>query len=66
MDSPGQSICRGEKRLLNEIVAIVLLPLAVLAIGVYMAVNSGDPMWLVFGAVLAMATGYLARRIFGS
>ena len=51
---------------MNEIATIVLLPLAVLAIGVYMAVNTGDPMWLVFGAVLAMATGYLARRIFRS
>ena len=66
MDRPGQRVCGGEKRPMNEIAAIVLLPLIVLAIGVYMAVNIGDPMWLVFGAVLAMATGYLARRIFGS
>jgi hypothetical protein len=51
---------------MNEIVAMLLLPLAVLAIGIYVAFNTGDPMWLVFGAVLAIAMGYFARRILGS
>ncbi len=51
---------------MNAIVAIVLIPLTVLAVAVYMAVNTDDPMWLVFGAVLAMAAGYIARRNLGS
>lgn len=51
---------------MNEIFAMLLIPLSVLAVAVYIAFNTGDPMWLVFGAVVAMAIGYLARRIFGS
>jgi hypothetical protein len=51
---------------MNEIVAMLLLPLAVLAIAAYMAFKTGDPMWLVFGAVLALAMGYIARRTLGS
>jgi hypothetical protein len=34
--------------------------------GVGMALTRSDPMWLVFGAVLAIATSYLARKNSGS
>lgn len=51
---------------MNEIVAILLLPLTVLAISVWLAVNTNDPMWLIFGAVLAMAAAYIARKFLGS
>lgn len=51
---------------MNPLVAILLLPLSILAIGIWMAVNTNEPMWLVFAAVLAMAAGYIARRTLGS
>ncbi len=51
---------------MNGFVAMLILPLAVLAIGAYTAFITGEPMWLVFGAVLAIAMGYFARRILGS
>lgn len=46
--------------------AIYTVPLGILAGSVAMAYRNDDAMWLVFGAVLAMITGYLARRYFGS
>ncbi|MCH9806429.1 MAG: hypothetical protein K0U74_01735 [Alphaproteobacteria bacterium] len=51
---------------MNEIAAILLLPLTVLAISVWLAMTTNDPMHLIFGAVLAIATGYIASRYFGS
>lgn len=51
---------------MNASFAIYLLPLAILAVGIYMAVNSGEPMWLVFAAVAAIATGFMARNFLGS
>ncbi len=51
---------------MSEVVAVLIVPFTVLLFAVYMAFNTSDPMWLVFGAVLAIAMGYFARRIFGS
>lgn len=46
--------------------AIYAAPLGILAGGIGMAYRNDDPLWLVFAAVLAMITGYMARRHFGS
>ncbi|MEQ8825615.1 MAG: hypothetical protein RIC14_14710 [Filomicrobium sp.] len=51
---------------MNAFLAIILVPLTVMVIGIYMAVNTKDPMWLVYAALLAIAAGYLARQTFGS
>jgi hypothetical protein len=47
-------------------IGAVVLPLAIIAGGVGMALTRSDSMWLVFGAVLAIATSYLARKYSGS
>lgn len=46
--------------------AIYVVPLGILGAGVAMALRNDDPLWLVFCAVLAIITGYMARRYFGS
>ena len=51
---------------MSEVVAVLLVPFTVLLIAVYMAIHTGDPFWLIFGAALAIAMGYFARRIFWS
>lgn len=51
---------------MNTSFAIYILPLAILAVGIYMAANSGDPMWLVFAAIAAIATGFMVRNFMGS
>lgn len=51
---------------MNATFAIYLIPLAILVAGIYLAANSGDPMWLVFAAVAAVATGFMARNFLGS
>lgn len=50
---------------MNAIVALILVPLTILAVGIYLATKTDDPMWLVFSAVLAMGAGYIARRGLG-
>lgn len=44
--------------------AIYFLPLGIIATGIYMAAKTGDPMWLVFAAVAAVATGFMVRNFF--
>ncbi len=51
---------------MSNSVAIYLVPITILAISIYMAMNMKDPMWLIFGAVFAIAAGYIARQTFGS
>lgn len=51
---------------MSHLIGVVVLPLAMIAGGVGMALTREDPMWLVFGAVLAIATSFLARRNSGS
>ncbi len=51
---------------MNATFAIYILPLAILVAGIYMAANAGDPMWLVFSAVAAVATGFMVRNFWGS
>lgn len=51
---------------MHHLIGIVVVPLAMIAAGVGMAMTRDDPMWLVFGAVLAIATSFLARRNSGS
>ncbi|MGD9784182.1 MAG: hypothetical protein AB7E80_09835 [Hyphomicrobiaceae bacterium] len=42
-------------------VILILVPLTILAASVGMALTLGDPVWLVLGAVLAIATAMLLR-----
>lgn len=51
---------------MHHLIGVVVVPLAMIAAGVGMAMTRDDPMWLVFGAVLAIATSFLARRNSGS
>lgn len=55
-----------ERADMSGMIGVVLLPLAMVATGVGMALTRGEPMWLVVGAVLAMATSFLARKDLGS
>ncbi len=48
---------------MSPLIGIVVLPLGIIAAGIG---NGGDAMWLVFAAVLAIATSYVARRNSGS
>ena len=50
---------------MNASFAIYAVPIAILLAGIYMAANNGDPMWLVFSAIAAIATGYMARNFLG-
>ena len=47
---------------MHHLIGIVVVPLAMIAAGVGMAMTRDDPMWLVFGAVLPAAVLALARR----
>jgi len=58
-------ICWEDKRMPGW-VAIFAMPLAILAGGTALALRLDDPLWLVFSAVLAILTGYTARKFFGS
>lgn len=51
---------------MSRLFGTVVLPLAMVATGIGLALTRDDPMWLVFGAVMAIATSFLARRISGS
>ena len=51
---------------MSHLFGVVVLPLLMIAGGVGMALQRSDPMWLVFAAVLAIATSYLARKDSGS
>ena len=51
---------------MSEVVVILLVPFTVILLAVYMAFTTSDPFWLIFGAALAIAMGYFARRIFWS
>jgi len=51
---------------MRPIVGLIVVPLAILAFGIGMALSLGDPLWLVYSALLAMAAGYITRRTFGS
>ncbi|MGD9670060.1 MAG: hypothetical protein AB7U75_13520 [Hyphomicrobiaceae bacterium] len=51
---------------MSYLVGVIVLPLAIVAGGTGMALTRDDPVWLVFGAVLAIATSYLMRRNSGS
>jgi hypothetical protein len=55
-----------ERADMGHLIGVVVLPLATIAGSVGMALTRSDPMWLVFGAVLAIATSYLARKNSGS
>ncbi len=43
-----------------------LLPLAIIAGGIAMAVARDEPLWLMYCSLLAIAAGMLARRTTGS
>ncbi len=55
-----------ERADMGHLIGVVVLPLAIIAGGVGMALTRSDPMWLVFGTVLSIATSYLARKNSGS
>lgn len=50
---------------MSRSVDVVLLPLTLVAAGIGMALTRDEPMWLVFAAVLAIATSFMARRTSG-
>ncbi|MCB1521546.1 MAG: hypothetical protein KDJ37_13350 [Hyphomicrobiaceae bacterium] len=49
------------QRAMAPVFGLVLLPLTIIAGGIGMATTFDDPMWLVAGAVLAIATGFFMR-----